>query len=188
MSLVRRLLGKKSAEPVAIAARVLFVCMGNICRSPTAEGVFRRMVEQAGFKELVFIDSAGTHDGQIGSPPDRRAQLAAAARGYDLSQQRAREVRMEDFEFFDFVLAMDNNNFDNLAAKCPAALRGKIAMFMDFSERFVDKDVPDPYFGGLDGFETVLDRVEDAARGLLQHLVEQRYLPPAGAAGRGNTR
>jgi protein-tyrosine phosphatase len=180
MSLVRRLLGKPRAEQVVPAARVLFVCMGNICRSPTAEGVFRRVVEQAGFGELVFIDSAGTHDGQIGSPPDRRAQLAAAARGYALSGQ-ARQVRLEDFEFFDFVLAMDSDNFANLAAKCPPALRGKIAMFMDFSARFEDKDVPDPYFGGLDGFETVLDRVEDAAQGLLQHLLDQRFLPPAGA-------
>jgi protein-tyrosine phosphatase len=173
MSLVRRLLGKKNAAPVAPAARVLFVCMGNICRSPTAEGVFRRMVEQAGLKELVFIDSAGTHDSQAGNAPDRRAQLAAAARGYDLSQQRAREVRLEDFEFFDFVLAMDSDNFAQLRQKCPPALQGKIAMFMDFSERFQDKDVPDPYFGGLQGFETVLDRVEDAARGLLQHLRER---------------
>lgn len=188
MSLVRRLLGKKSAARVMPVARVLFVCMGNICRSPTAEGVFRRLVEQAGFKELVFIDSAGTHDGQVGSPPDRRAQLAAAARGYDLSGQQAREVRVEDFEYFDFVLAMDSNNFAALAQKCPPALRGKIAMFMDFSERFADKDVPDPYFGGLDGFEQVLDRVEDAARGLLQHLFDERYLPPAGTAGQRNRR
>jgi protein-tyrosine phosphatase len=173
MSLVRRLLGGKKRVPVVPVARVLFVCMGNICRSPTAEGVFRRMVEEAGFKELVFIDSAGTHDGQIGSPPDRRAQLAAAARGYDLSQQRAREVRAEDFEFFDFVLAMDSDNIAQLRQKCPPALQGKIAMLMDFSARFSDKDVPDPYFGGLRGFETVLDRVEDAARGLLQHLRER---------------
>ncbi len=176
MSLMRRLLGKKET-PVPVA-RVLFVCMGNICRSPTAEGVFRRMVEEAGCEDLVFIDSAGTHDGQAGSPPDRRAQLAAAARGYDLAGQ-ARQVRLEDFEFFDFVLAMDSSNFEALAQKCPPALRGKIAMFMDFSKRFPDKDVPDPYFGGLNGFEQVLDRVEDAARGLLQHLREQQYLPSA---------
>jgi protein-tyrosine phosphatase len=178
MSLVRRLLGKDKVAETGPSVRVLFVCMGNICRSPTAEGVFRRMVEEAGFKQAVFIDSAGTHDGQAGSAPDRRAQLAAAARGYDLSQQRAREVRVEDFEFFDFVLAMDGSNYQQLIAKCPPALRGKIAMFMEYSERYrEDQDVPDPYYAGLDVFEKVLDRCEDGARGLMRYLHEQAYLP-----------
>lgn len=150
--------------------RVLFVCMGNICRSPTAEGVFRHQVRQDGWETRIAIDSAGTHDYHIGDPPDARAQAAAARRGYDLSGLRARQVKAEDFAEFDYVLAMDRHNHELLLQRCPAPHRVKVRLFMEFTEGAAEREVPDPYYGGAQGFEAVLDLVEAAAEGLLRHI------------------
>lgn len=147
---------------------VLLVCMGNICRSPTAEGVLREKARQAGLEARLRIDSAGTHDYHVGSPPDPRARQAALGRGYDLSALRGRQVADEDFQRFDYILAMDRDNLANLLARCPAELRHKVRLFLSFSRRFADREVPDPYYGGSRGFEEVLDMVEDAVEGLLE--------------------
>jgi protein-tyrosine phosphatase len=156
--------------------KVLFVCMGNICRSPTAEGVFRYQVEQAGFKKQIIIDSAGTHSYHVGSKPDSRAQEAAAKRGFDLSRLRARQVRVDDFREFDYVLAMDRDNLASLQDDCPAEHMAKLQLFLSYARRYKEKDVPDPYYGGRKGFEFVLDLVEDAAEGLLKHITEKHSL------------
>ncbi len=148
---------------------ILFVCMGNICRSPTAEGVFRRLLEAEGEGLQVEIDSAGTHSYHAGAAPDRRAQAAALRRGIDLSAQRARQVTVEDFERFDFVLAMDEDNLAILHAQCPPARRQRVRLFLEYGT-LGERNVPDPYYGGENGFERVLDLVEDAARGLLASL------------------
>ena len=150
--------------------RVLFICMGNICRSPTAEGVFKHHVAQAGLAELIASDSAGTHDYHIGDPPDPRAQNAAGRRGYDLSPLRGRQVGPRDFADFDYVLAMDDYNLRALERLCPSQHRHKLKLFMEFSAGAGMREVPDPYSGGPDGFELVLDMVEQAAQGLLHHL------------------
>ena len=149
---------------------MLFVCMGNICRSPTAEGVFRHLLEQQGMTGQVMTDSAGTHDYHIGAPPDLRAQAAAARRGYDLSTLRARQVTPADFERFDYVLAMDEANLRELLPLCPEASRDRLRLFLEFAEEVERRDVPDPYYGGEQGFEHVLDLVENAARGLLANI------------------
>jgi protein-tyrosine phosphatase len=154
---------------MADVTRVLFVCMGNICRSPTAEGVFRNRVEKAGMQERIHIDSAGTHDYHVGDPPDPRSCAAAMRRGYDLSALRARQVRREDFVDFDYVLPMDEVNFRHLERLCPEAQRSKLRMFVSFSGQDVD-GVPDPYYGGAQGFDRVLDLIEDAADGLLKEI------------------
>jgi protein-tyrosine phosphatase len=147
--------------------KLLFVCMGNICRSPTAEGVFRKAAEAAGVLDRLHVDSAGTHDYHVGRPPDSRAQAAAEGRGYDLSELRARQVSRRDFEEFDYILAMDSENLRQLERLCPREHRAKVHLFLDFSDRYRGMEVPDPYYGGVRGFELVLDMVEDAARGLL---------------------
>lgn len=149
---------------------VLFVCMGNICRSPTAEGVFRRLVQKAGLEHTILIDSAGTHDYHIGSVPDRRASAAAGKRGYDLSALRGRQVSRQDFHEFDYILAMDRDNLSNLQRICPPEHASKVSLFLEFSPNFSETEVPDPYYGGAQGFEHVLDLVEDASRGLMQKL------------------
>ncbi|TCK18362.1 protein tyrosine phosphatase [Thiogranum longum] len=150
--------------------KVLFVCMGNICRSPTAQGVFERLVEEAGLAAHVDIDSAGTHAYHVGEPPDRRATQAAAGRGIDLTSQRARRVREHDFESFDYVLAMDHDNLDELRAICPAHYQERVRLLLEFAETSQHGDVPDPYYGGAQGFERVLDMVEDGAQGLLEEI------------------
>lgn len=150
--------------------RVLFVCMGNICRSPTAEGVFRALVEAEGLADRMEIDSAGTHDYHIGHPPDARAQEAAARRGYDLSALRARQVTRGDFAAFDFMLAMDEHNRSLLLQQCPPQYRDRIRLFLEFAGSGTPAEVPDPYYGGPQGFEQVLDLVEKGARGLLRHI------------------
>ncbi|MDP1537785.1 MAG: low molecular weight protein-tyrosine-phosphatase [Burkholderiales bacterium] len=152
--------------------RVLFVCMGNICRSPTAEGVFRHVVAQQGLAEQIIIDSAGTHDYHIGAPPDTRAQAAAARRGYDLSALRARQVTPGDFAEFDYVLAMDEANHRLLLPLCPVEFRDRLRLFLEFAAGSALREVPDPYYGGTQGFEEVLDLVENAAQGLLQHITK----------------
>jgi protein-tyrosine phosphatase len=148
---------------------VLFVCLGNICRSPTAEGVFRHLVEKERLADRVLIDSAGTGEWHVGAPPDARACKAAAGRGYDLARLRARLVTPRDFETFDYVLAMDEENVRALQRIAPRGQAHKIRLFTEFGSAGASH-VPDPYAGGPQGFELVLDLVEDAAQGLLRHI------------------
>jgi protein-tyrosine phosphatase len=155
------------AKPVG----VLFVCMGNICRSPTAEGVFREAVMRAGLDGQIRIDSAGTHDYHIGDPPDARAQQHAQRRGYDLSALRARQVTRADFSTFDYVIAMDRANRLALERLSPERRHSRIHLFLTFADGVTAQEVPDPYYGGSQGFETVLDLVENAAAGLLRHIL-----------------
>lgn len=150
--------------------KVLFVCMGNICRSPTAEGVFRQLVRDQGLDAAVEIDSAGTHGYHVGKPADRRAQQAALARGVDLSDIRSRQISASDFEYFDWVIAMDSDNLAILETECPERYRHKLHLFMQFAEERPESEVPDPYFGGDQGFNYVFDLVADAARGLLRQI------------------
>lgn len=155
---------------------VLFCCMGNICRSPTAEGVVRAQLHAAGLAAQVHLDSAGTHAYHIGEPPDMRSQRHALQRGYDLSRQRAREVRAADFEAFDLILAMDFDNLARLQQDCPPEQRHKLRLFMSFAPQAGSAVVPDPYYSGADGFEQVLDLVEQAGRGLLAYVQQQLLL------------
>jgi len=143
---------------------VLVVCTGNICRSPTGEGVLRRMVEERGLAERVRIASAGTHDYHVGEPPDPRTVKHALKRGYDLSAQRAMQVTKEDFENFDYILAMDRGHLRILRQMQPADARAKVGLFLEASAKWKGEDVPDPYYGGAAGFDLVLDMVEEAAQ------------------------
>jgi protein-tyrosine phosphatase len=170
-----RLIGKAESERLA-ARRVLFVCMGNICRSPTAEGVFRKLLREQAPDLDVQVDSAGTHAYHVGDPPDPRAQRAAQRRGVDLSGQRARRVTERDFAHFELVLAMDELNHVTLLDICPAEYRDRVRLFLEFAPHLGRNDVPDPYYGGSNGFEQVLDLVEEAAVGVLAHLRKTR--PP----------
>ena len=149
--------------------KILFVCLGNICRSPTAEGVVRHLVQKEGLIDRVLLDSAGTGEWHVGSLADARACKAAAARGYDLSTLRARLVTRKDFETFDYVLAMDEENVRALKRIAPPELAHKIRLFTEFGSSGASH-VPDPYAGGPAGFELVLDLIEDAGRGLLRHI------------------
>lgn len=149
--------------------RVLFVCLGNICRSPTAEGVFRRRVREAGLEERIHIDSAGTGDWHVGKAPDSRTCRAARLRGYDLSGLRARQFQREDFERFDLVLAMDHSNLRHIQAMRPATARAELDLFLRRYDMTLD-EVPDPYYGGEDGFEQVLDLIEGASDALLAEI------------------
>jgi protein-tyrosine phosphatase len=153
-----------------MTSSIVFVCTGNICRSPTAEGICRRMIEGAGLSDRIIVDSAGTHGYHVGEPPDLRTQEAAARRGYDLSGLRARKFLREDFQRFDLVLAMDRDNHAVLSALAGAAAGSKLRMAMQYAKRFKETDVPDPYYGGQHGFERVLDMLEDAVQGLLDSL------------------
>lgn len=156
------------AEPTQKTS-VLFVCMGNICRSPTAEGVFRHYVAKAGLSERIVVESAGTHAYHVGSPPDRRAHAAAERRGISLVDIRARRVSDDDFERFDYIIAMDEDNVEHLKDQSPLEHHSKVRLFLEFSSSG-QREVPDPYYGGAAGFERVLDLVEDASRGLLKTL------------------
>lgn len=149
---------------------VLMVCLGNICRSPTAQGVLRHMVREAGLQDAVLVDSAGTLDEHAGSPPDPRSCDHALRRGYDLSDLRARQVRSGDFEQFDLILAMDWSNLQALQRDCPARHQHKLRRLMEFAPAGRGEIVADPYYGGHEGFEAALDHVELACRGLLMHL------------------
>jgi protein-tyrosine phosphatase len=149
---------------------VLFVCMGNICRSPTAEGVFRHACEAARIGDRVHIDSAGTGAWHVGEPPDRRAQRAALARGIDLSAQRARKVAADDFRRFDLIVAMDEDNLGALSRACPDDCLPRLALFLDYAPQLGVREVPDPYYGGGDGFEIVLDLAQAASEGLLAEV------------------
>jgi protein-tyrosine phosphatase len=152
-------------------ARVLFVCMGNICRSPTAEGVFRALLARDRLEERVYVDSAGTGGWHAGEQPDRRAQAAAKKRGYDLSGQRARQVTLNDFHHFHVIAAMDEDNLNHLHSIAPTSHRERVRLLLDFADPpLPTREVPDPYYGGVDGFDHVLDLVEAGCEGLLRHV------------------
>jgi protein-tyrosine phosphatase len=151
---------------------ILFVCMGNICRSPTAEGVFRHHASEVGLSDRVFIDSAGTHAYHVGEPPDRRAVAAAERRGVSLQDIRARRVSDEDFDRFDYIIAMDEDNVAQLQEQGSPEHHAKVRLFLEFSSSG-KREVPDPYYGGAAGFERVLDLVEEASHGLLETLFKR---------------
>ncbi len=150
--------------------KILFVCMGNICRSPTAEGVFQNLVEKSSLVGKVKIDSAGTYAYHAGEAPDKRAISAAASRGIDISKQTARAVKEQDFNDFDMILAMDRDNLDVLRGMAPINSKAKLKLFLDYGSSGKTKEVPDPYFGGTSGFEIVLDLIQDASLGLLREV------------------
>ena len=150
--------------------RILFVCTGNICRSPTAEGVARLLAEKSGRSDWIEFDSAGTHGYHVGEPPDPRAMKAAAKRGYDLSGLRARKLEGSDFQRFDLLLAMDLGHLEIMRRACPEVYRPKLGLFMRYARSHDRDEVPDPYYGGANGFEAVLDYCEDGAEGLIEVL------------------
>ena len=149
---------------------VLFVCLGNICRSPTAHGVLEALLEQQGLSRAVKVDSCGTGDWHVGQAPDRRAAAEAGKRGYELSHLRARQIKAADFRRFHYILAMDHMNLADLRDMCPADYEGHLGLFLPFAAESVIEEVPDPYYGGVDGFSQVLDLVEAASEGLLQQI------------------
>lgn len=153
--------------------KVLFVCMGNICRSPTAHGVFEHIVNSEQLAEHFEIDSAGTHAYHVGSMPDKRAQQTATNRGIDLSYIRGRKVNETDFEHYDYILAMDSDNYSLLDQACPEEFKTKISLFLDFAPEHPLDEVPDPYYGGIKGFENVFDMVDAASKGLLDRIKKQ---------------
>lgn len=155
---------------------VLFVCMGNICRSPTAHGVFEKMVEQAGLDAVIRVDSAGTHAYHIGNPPDPRAQETALTRGVDLSSQRARKALRHDFEQFDYLIAMDLDNFRMLGELAPPGGNDKLHLLLDFAPELGIREVPDPYYGGAHGFDDVYDLVAKASARLLETIRKEHQL------------
>jgi protein-tyrosine phosphatase len=169
-----RAVGAKAPERLA-ERRILFVCMGNICRSPTAEGVLKKLLADRAPEVDVQVDSAGTHGYHAGAAPDARACRAAERRGFDLKGLRARQVTVADFERFELVLAMDEQNRTFLLEICPVEYRARVRRFLEFAPHLGRREVPDPYYGGSTGFEHVLDLVEEAAAGLIEHL---RRTPP----------
>ena len=170
--LIDKLRGSSSdaADHAEPDARILFVCMGNICRSPTAEGVFRHLATTEAPELTVHVDSAGTHAYHLGEPPDQRAQRAAERRGVSLAALRARRVVEDDFSRFDLILAMDELNVTILREHCPEEHADRIGLFLEYAPQLGRIEVPDPYYGGSNGFELVLDLVEEASRGLLSQL------------------
>ncbi|MFT6915460.1 MAG: protein-tyrosine phosphatase [Motiliproteus sp.] len=149
---------------------VLFVCLGNICRSPTAQGVLEQQVREQGLSASIEVDSAGTAAFHRGAAPDHRSIKVAAGRGYDLSKQRARQVLVEDFQRFDYILALDTGNLNNLQALAPEGARAQLQLFLDYGSQKKFTEVPDPYYGGARGFDQVLDLIEDGSKGLLDRL------------------
>ncbi len=155
---------------IETASRVLFVCTGNICRSPTAEGVARHMLRDAGLSDFIVVDSAGTHGYHVGEMPDPRTRKTALSRGYDLSAQRARKLETADFQRFDLLLGMDGSHLHFMQRICPEVYRHKLDLFMRFARKYELEEVPDPYYGGDAGFEAVLNYCEDAVQGLIDGL------------------
>ena len=155
---------------------VLFVCLGNICRSPTAEGIFRATCQERGLSDQFRIDSAGTAGWHVGKPPDTRAIQAARRRGVDVSMLRARQVEAADFEKFDFILAMDESNVEDLIAMRPQGSSAHLHRFLEFARSANLLDVPDPYYGGDEGFELVLDLITEASEGFLDHLIATGHI------------
>ena len=149
--------------------KVLFVCMGNICRSPTAHGVMQKLVDEQGLSERIQVDSAGTHSYHVGNPPDPRSQATAKRRGVDLSSQRARRFVSSDFLDYDYLLAMDTGNLADMRALRPDEASARLQLMLEYSSRYSEREVPDPYFGD-DGFDLVYDMIDDASRGLLRHI------------------
>lgn len=164
-------------QTTSVPISVLFVCLGNICRSPMAEGMFRQIVEDAGVSSQFHIDSAGTGSWHIGRPPDPRAQQAMASRGIDISSQRARQIEREDFYRFDLLLAMDRSNYYRLLTLAPDVCEEKVRLFLSYAPEIGVQDVPDPYFGGTEGFAYVLQLVEFACRGLLNSALKEQAMP-----------
>ncbi len=152
--------------------KVLFVCMGNICRSPTAHGVFQAIVDEEGLGDAILVDSAGTHSYHVGSPPDLRSQATARERGLDLSGLRARRFVSSDFIEFDYLLGMDQGNIADMHAIRPDGARARLQFMLEYSDRYQQKEVPDPYYSD-EGFDLVFDMVDDASRGLLRHIRAQ---------------
>ena len=150
--------------------KVLFVCLGNICRSPTAEGVFRQIVSQSALANEIFIDSAGTGNWHIGHPPDQRAIETAALRGINLSDLKARQVVSNDIQEFDYIIAMDNQNLYDLKSLSDSACHHKIKLFLSYADQYDEAEVPDPYYGGAQGFSHVIDMIENASHGLLKEI------------------
>jgi protein-tyrosine phosphatase len=163
--ILRRRRGDEHAQ-----CRVLFVCMGNLCRSPTAEAVFRLHIERAGLANEIACASAGTHDFNAGYAPDGRARAAALKRGYDMSRLRGRGVKDEDFARYDLIVAMDRQNLEQLRTRCPPEQAERLRLLMDFARNHAGPDIPDPYYGNAQGFEVVLDMIEDACAVLLEHV------------------
>ena len=160
-----------------VTHRLLFVCLGNICRSPMAEGAFRHVAAEQGVLDRFEIDSAGLGSWHVGQAPDHRAQKAADQRGIDISGQSARQIRSSDFTSFDLLLAMDGSNYGELAQLAPKSERHKIRRFLDFAPHAGTKDVPDPFFGEAEGFDRALDLIDQAARGLLAELLRDETAP-----------
>ena len=154
---------------------MLFVCMGNICRSPTAHGVFEKLVESKGLSQQILTDSAGTHAYHVGESPDPRSQATARKNGIDISQQRAQKVKSEDFEHFDYIVAMDSSNYADLKHLATKDLQHKVYRLMQFAPEWGNDDVPDPYYGGGNGFENVFKMIEAASSGLLAQLQENHF-------------
>jgi len=156
-----------------MSVHILFVCLGNICRSPSAEGIFRDLVSKAEYRDHIEVDSAGTGAWHIGNPPDKRAQKVALERGVDIRGLKARQVHANDFERFDLIVAMDASNRDDLLAACPDTFARKISMLLDHAPDQIGQDVPDPYYGGEDGFHLMFDLIEQGAKGLLDHVARK---------------
>jgi len=171
---------KKSEAPIGMKTKILFVCMGNICRSPTAAGVFQSLVKASNLQEFVVFDSAGTHDFHVGEGPDQRAVNAAAKRGYELGATTARKIQISDFSEYDYILAMDWENLALLQRMCPRGLQHKLQLLMRFATEFEAATINDPYHGGPQGFEQALDYIEDACNGLME-VVRRRATMVAAA-------
>jgi len=171
---VFRVQQKGRSGPERALARILFVCMGNVCRSPMAEGLLRRMLEDAGLNSKFHVASAGTHAYHLSGGPDGRSQLVANRRGIDLRGLRSRRISAEDFEFYDYLLAMDHDNHACLLERCPdEEHRQKIQLLLDYAGHLPEREIPDPYYGSLVGFERVMDLLEAGIEGLLLHLRER---------------
>jgi protein-tyrosine phosphatase len=173
----------KQSVPIS-KRKILFVCLGNICRSPIAEGVFKNLARQRGLANELSVASAGLGSWHIGHPPDKRAQNAMQLRGIDISGLRARRVAPEDFDRFDMILAMDRSNRDALLKMAPSEHRHKVALFMDYAPNLCIHEIPDPFFGELDGFDYAYQLIEAASRGLLVKLMARAVEAPQMASAR----